>query len=404
MSLSIVENARHTEVLGEYDVLVAGGGIAGVAAALAAAREGARVLLVERECIVGGLATAGLIAIYLPLCDGEGRQMSFGISEELLRLSILHGADGDEPKAWLSGGTREEKRAKRYQVQFNPHFFALDMERRLLEEGVSILYDTLICETVVAEDRITHVIVENKSGRTAYAVKSVVDATGDADICKLAGAETAQFQQGNVLAQWYYYASKGKIGLRGLGAADIPDEEKKEQQVELLVSRRFTGLDGEEISEMIQLGHEKMYEDILQHRRSESDFQPVTMPTIPQIRMTRRIVGVQTPDAAQMHQYMGDSIGMVGDWRKRGPVYEIPFGSLYGRKIRNVVTAGRCISVTDAMWDITRVIPVCAVTGEAAGCAAAMTDDFQGLAVERLQGKLMEKGILLHEQDLEEKP
>ncbi len=58
MSLSIVERARHTEVLGEYDVLVAGGGIAGVAAALAAAREGARVLLVERECMVGGLATA----------------------------------------------------------------------------------------------------------------------------------------------------------------------------------------------------------------------------------------------------------------------------------------------------------------------------------------------------------
>ena len=143
-----------------------------------------------------------------------------------------------------------------------------------------------------------------------------------------------------------------------------------------------------------------MYEDILQHRLSEPDFQPVTMPTIPQIRMTRRIVGAQTPDAAQMHQYMGDSIGMVGDWRKRGPVYEIPFGSLYGRRIRNVITAGRCISVTDAMWDITRVIPVCAVTGEAAGCAAAMTDDFQGLAVERLQGKLREKGIPLHEQDL----
>ena len=167
MSLSIVERARHTEVLGEYDVLVAGGGIAGVAAALAAAREGARVLLVERECMVGGLATAGLIAVYLPLC--------FGISDELLRLSILHGADGDEPKAWLSGGNREEKRAKRYQVQFNPHFFALDMERQLLAEGVSILYDTLICGTAVAEDRITHVVVENKSGRAAYAVKSVVD-------------------------------------------------------------------------------------------------------------------------------------------------------------------------------------------------------------------------------------
>ncbi|MFR3484333.1 MAG: hypothetical protein ACLTXL_13065 [Clostridia bacterium] len=134
-------------------------------------------------------------------------------------------------------------------------------------------------------------------------------------------------------------ASKGKIGLRGLGAADIPDEEKKEQQVEMLVPRRFSGLDGEEISEMVQLGHEKMYEDILQHRRSEPDFQPVTMPTIPQIRMTRRIVGVKTPDAAQMHHYMGDSIGMVGDWRKRSRMKSprLLYGERWQRSLRAVV-------------------------------------------------------------------
>ena len=254
--VSITETERYTEVLGSYDVLVAGGGVAGVAAALAAAREGAKVLLVERECIVGGLATAGLIAVYLPLCDGEGRQVSFGISEELLRLSILHGADGEEPSAWLNGGPPERRRERRYQVQFNPHFFALDMERLLLREGVSILYGTLICGALTESERITHVIAENKSGRVAYAVRSVVDATGDADVCKLAGAETVNFQQGNLLAQWYYYASKGAVGLRGLGAADIPEEEKKGRQVEMLTSRRFSGLDGEELSQMVQLGHE----------------------------------------------------------------------------------------------------------------------------------------------------
>ncbi len=68
----------------QYDVAVCGGGIAGIAAALSAARTGARTILVEREYVLGGLATLGLIVIYLPLCDGSGVQMSGGIAEELL--------------------------------------------------------------------------------------------------------------------------------------------------------------------------------------------------------------------------------------------------------------------------------------------------------------------------------
>ena len=73
------------------DVVVAGGGIAGISAALAAARNGAKVLLIEKQCILGGLATAGLVTIYLPLCDGRGNQMSYGIAEELFHLSISQG-------------------------------------------------------------------------------------------------------------------------------------------------------------------------------------------------------------------------------------------------------------------------------------------------------------------------
>ena len=75
----------------DYDVIVAGGGIAGIAAALAAARAGKRVLLLERMFALGGLATLGLVTIYLPLCDGKGHQLSFGLAEELLKLSIREG-------------------------------------------------------------------------------------------------------------------------------------------------------------------------------------------------------------------------------------------------------------------------------------------------------------------------
>ena len=94
---------------------------------------------------------------------------------------------------------------------------------------------------------------------------------------------------------------------------------------------------------------------------------------------------------------------MIGDWRRRGPVHEIPFTALYGNEIQNLITTGRNISVNDALWDISRVIPACAVTGEAAGLAAAMTDNFAKLDVSVLQKRLVENGVVLHESDLDNK-
>ena len=95
----INEEAKQIPITYTPDVTVAGGGVAGIAAALAAARNGSKVLLIEKQCMLGGLATAGLVTIYLPLCDGMGRQMSYGICEELLRLSIQLGAQNEEPTA-----------------------------------------------------------------------------------------------------------------------------------------------------------------------------------------------------------------------------------------------------------------------------------------------------------------
>ena len=86
-----------------YDLIVAGGGVAGVAAALEAARAGLRVALVEKTIITGGLATAGLVNIYLPLCDGCGHQVTFGIAEELLQLSLRYGP-GNVPADWRTNG------------------------------------------------------------------------------------------------------------------------------------------------------------------------------------------------------------------------------------------------------------------------------------------------------------
>jgi len=383
-----------------YDVAVCGGGFAGISAALAAAREGKTVILFEKEYILGGLGTAGLITIYLPLCDGMGHQVSFGIAEELLKLSITYGAEAQYPENWLDGiGTRTEN-DKRYRVQYNPQLFAILAEKLLLDSGVEILYGSYVTDVCVEQDRITKLFVENKSGRTAFEVRSVVDATGDCDIAKLANVPTATFQQGNVLAAWYYFTDEEGYHLQEVGASDIPDEERGGKERTHLIDRRFTGLDGKELSEMVCLSHQQTLKHWLKRRSSDPAAVISTIATIPQIRMTRKIVGEYELAHTEMHTYFEDSIGMVSNWKKRGPVYEVPFRTLYNRAVRNLITAGRCTSVNETLWDVMRVIPCCAVTGQAAGVAAAMTDDFPALDVSALQQKLRENQVILHEKDL----
>lgn len=390
----------NTAVTDECDVLVAGGGIAGIAAALAAARAGARTTLVEKSSILGGLATSGLIAIYLPLCDGCGRQVSFGIAHELFMLSIKHLVENRYPKAWLENGTHEEKCAKRFEVQYNASLFALEAEKLLLQNGVRILYGTSICSVRTENDRISHIIIENKSGRTAMALRTVVDVTGDADIARFAGAPTENFKAGNVLAAWYYSITDGRLTLNQLGAADIPDAEKTGNEKEPLIKRRFGGLEGDELSEMLTLSHEQTLKHIVANRKKNPSIVPTSLATIPQIRMTRKLVGEYTLDAAEEHKYFEDSIGMISNWKKKGPLYEVPFRTLYNSRFRNLITAGRSISVTELMWDISRVIPSCAVTGEAAGLAAALWDDFSAADIGELQERLKKNGVVLHEKDL----
>ncbi|MDR1822073.1 MAG: FAD-dependent oxidoreductase, partial [Oscillospiraceae bacterium] len=145
MSEFILEPEKKVPVTHTCDVLVAGGGIAGIAAAAAAAREGRRVILLEREYALGGMATLGLVTIYLPLCDGNGNQVVFGLGEELLKLSIEHVVEANYPKAWLEDGSLEDKIRERYITQFNAHLFALRAEKLLKELGVTILYGTLAC-------------------------------------------------------------------------------------------------------------------------------------------------------------------------------------------------------------------------------------------------------------------
>lgn len=112
------EEVRSVPIKDKYDVIVIGGGIAGVSAALAARRSGARVLIVEKSIALGGLATSGLIVFYLcALCDGYGRKIMSGIAEELLHLSIKYGYSGryreEQGRAGRLPGSHVRRRFRR---------------------------------------------------------------------------------------------------------------------------------------------------------------------------------------------------------------------------------------------------------------------------------------------------
>ena len=386
------ERERPVNCGGEYDVVIVGGGVAGIAAALAAKRSGASVLLLEREYSLGGLATLGLVTIYLPICDGMGHQVSYSIAEELLRLSISVGHEAKYPTPWLLGGTLEEKAKTRFQVRYNAAAFALLCEELLLKEGVKILYGSHVCAASLdREGHINAVIAEGVDGRRAYFGKAFIDASGDAILAEAAGEETATYIP-NVNAAWYYYINEGKNDLKMLGYSENPakkDENKK----------RYAVCDTEAVSEFMTDGHASILE-VIREMRVSKEREITAISGIPQYRMTRRIVSKRDCTLDDDKKYIPDSVGLFSNWYTRGPIYEMPFGALCGKRIENLYAAGRVIGADDGAWYNTRVIPICAVSGEGAGRAAAMYAREGKVEIEKLQRELKGAGVLLHIDEL----
>lgn len=393
---TIKEKSKKIPIIDEYSVAVVGGGIAGIAAALSAKRAGAKkVVLIEREFVLGGLATAGLVTIYLPICDGRGNQVNFSIAEELFRLSIKYGAEDWYPDAWLDGNDKEARIKQRFKVIYNPNIFAICAEQLLLSEGVEIMYGTMLCGTEMNRDKIEYLYLENKSGRSAIKVGSVVDSSGDADVCKFASAKTSLYEKGNELSSWCYQYSDGEYGLKMVNHFPIP-EEYKGQLTEVPI-KKYRSIEAAELTEQVIDAHANLlnYFQIQLDGKISKTNAITAMPSIPEIRMTRKLNGIYDIDMSDEGKHFEDSVGVIADWRKVGPVVELPFRCLYGKEVKNLIVAGRCISSTQRMWEITRVIPACAVTGEAAGAAAAMTNDFASLDVKKLQKYLTSKGVMI---------
>lgn len=398
----ITETARDIPIAGVFDVVVVGGGIAGVTAALAARRAGASVCLLERYCGLGGLATLGVVTHWLPLCDGRGRQVIPGLGEELLKLSVadLHrdyprAAFRRVPPCWTDpNGTRETRIAHRYRADFNPSAYLLALEERVDQAGITIFYDTRFCQVRRESTRITHVIIENKDGRTALAASTVIDTTGDADVC-LAAGEEVYTSDDNVLCGWFYILAGGKLLLQHLSNRyAIPGTRQAEPPL-------FAG-DAQGITQHLLQSRELIRARLAEYRdrHPDTDAQLIGPPLLPGFRMTRRLVAVYALGQEDMHRWIDDAIGLTGDWRKAGPIYAVPYRSLCAQRNRNLLTAGRTIGTDNELWDVVRAIPTCTVTGEAAGTAAAMAaadwnGDCAALPVSELQAELKAQGVLL---------
>lgn len=381
------EPVRKLEVARETQVLVAGGGVAGVAAALASARTGARTILLEKECALGGLATLGLIVLYLPLCDGYGRQAVGGIGEEMLRKSLefgnlaLHEPWRRVPPCWDGPGSREERIQTRFRVDYDAAPMAMTLEKLLQEAGVELWYDTRLCSGTARGNELGWVAVENKSGRMALKAQAFVDATGDADLCFLAGEDTREYTE-NRRSGWYFSLGDEKSAC--LHQLTDPLEGPCPP------GSRYYRLSGRELSAYVQ----DMHRMILENAAKRPEEIPFLIPALPLLRMTRRLDARETLTEKDLGCWREDAVAMTGDWRRPAPVYTIGLNHLRG-KLNNLFAAGRCIGAAGDAWDVTRVIPACAATGQAAGTAAAQLALRGELALEPLQKKLREDGVIL---------
>jgi glycine/D-amino acid oxidase-like deaminating enzyme len=425
------EEARRIPVAAECDVLVAGGGSAGIAAAVAASRAGAETILVERYGSLGGMATGGLVILLLSLDDGCGRQTVGGLCQELVdRLTARSAALHPPAEQWGNPDLElvehyrryglvwgREPHAVRYSVAYDPEEFRFAANGLLAEAGVRLRLHTWIARPIVADGAVQGVITESKAGREAFLAKVVVDATGDGDLFAAAGEPFGLeqvhpwlwFRMGNVRGaddailgtEGRFFKALGGRFFKTLGAgrtlmpwgiADVVDRKIDPTSpddltwAELECRRRvmavvdeLKGVEGFEDAYLEDLAWQL---GIYESRRLEGRYV-----------LGRRDEGVSFDDA----------VAFTGDWVRYGVTYEIPYRCLLPQRTEQLLVAGRCLSADHRVHQATKEIPPCFATGEAAGIAAALSAATgiatSSLDVGEIRAQLLKAGAILGPND-----
>lgn len=421
---------RKISVDDTYDIVVAGGGPAGCAAAIAAASEGSRVLLIEATGNLGGLGTSGMVPAWCPFTDGE-KIIYRGLAEKIFlesKKGVPH-----EPADLYDWAT------------INPEYLIGVYDRMVAQSGADILFFSRVAAVEMAsDDKVDAVIVANKDGLTAYRPKILIDATGDGDICAWAGAEYLKGDSDGVLQKSTLCFSVANIDTKAyregpeLHSGHNPDSASarasRTGRFPLLDTHCCHNLvgpgvvqfnanhieikdttDPRQLSDAMRLGRQVAD----QHLVMLKEFRPdvfrdafiVKTAIIPGIRDSRRIVGdyLFTGDDWRARRTFDDEIGRncyFIDIHKsgvpevhysRGESHGIPYRVLTPKGLRNVLVAGRCISTDEEAYGSLRVMPPCLVTGEAAGVAARLATlsasrDVHSVDVTDLRSRLKTRG------------
>lgn len=447
------DEARSLEVTAEVDVLIAGGGPAGVGAGLAAARNGAKTLIVDQFNCLGGVATAGghgHISKYDE--NGTGRRIVGGIADEIGTRVVTDGI-----------GSRNS-----HGIMFEVEGLKLMLDRMAAESKCDLLYHTFLSDTVVEDRAVTGAVVQNKTGRSIIRAKRIVDCTGDGDIAANADCHyevgrtsdgrcqpvTLMFTIGGVNWEKVQAFSKkyrednpddnNPWKLRGVYAGAIEKGDMDAYQTGNMgwwwtptrpdqVGVNFTHVihidstRAEDLTKATIEAREQCYKTIDVYRKYIDGMQDCYMISTPNtigIRESRRILGEYVLDEEDVkgQREFDDGIcygsffvdihcidgpGMDPTvWRPpNGFKYHIPYRCLVPKEIDNLLTAGRCISCTHIALGSIRVMVPCIAMGEAAGTAATLSIKHnvtpRELDIKKLTKQLKKQHCIVSEKDIE---
>lgn len=441
----------------DFDVVVTGGGPAGINAAIAAARNGSKTLLIERYGFLGGMSTIALVYPWMTFHTSTGKQVIKGIAQEMVdRLIAMDGSPGH---------LRDTVGFTYSVTPYHPEKYKMAALDLLEEAGANVLVHSFADKVEVSENRITAIQLSTKSGPIRVSAKQFVDTTGDADIAYLAGAPCLQGRDSDHQTQ----PMTMKFRMRGVDLNRIKEEMKAnpenfykktpiaeldelpltgvqgfykewnasgipinrdqvlffagpEKDEVLINCTRVQGLDGTnvfDLSEGEKEGRKQMFmiAEFLQAKIPGFEKASISAAgTQIGIRETRRIEGVYalTLEDAVLGKKYEDTIALSGypidihDPTGKGVQandiegdgsYGIPYRCLVPKKIDNLLVGGRCISTTHEALATTRLTPSCMASGQAAGTAAALSIadkvDPRNLNIERLQRQLIQNGVVL---------
>lgn len=385
----------------DYDIIVCGGGVSGVAAAITAANQGNSVLLIEKSNILGGLATLGLINLFVPMCNGRGKQIIFGLCEKWVRMSAEYGYD-TIPDVWKNGQPKEPTNV-RYIQRYSPYIFALQLTEEIQKSGADLLFDCTVCDPVMEGNICKGVITESKGGTEYYGCKMLIDVTGDCDVLRRGGVP--------VITGENFYTYLGKmISLdtckKAIDAQDISkafsvvtggsvnlfgDNQPSDMP-------RWSGLSAEEVTDYLVKNQIHMLSNIKGDNRKNRDI--AMLPLMPQFRTTACLKGDYTLSVQDAYKHFDDSICAINDFEHRDHLFEVPLRSITRRDYPNMLTAGRSASGIGYGWDLLRVIPPAILTGQAAALTASQALREQTavalIDIRKLQSALEKENIMVH--------